>query len=128
MRFLWLLLLFLNSAYALELKLYNRSESLAVLALAYEEPQGKLTVAGWYSLDKGQEALIKLPSVCADYYLHAEFSNGKSLEGAYKFKVDTKAFKYEAKHMEKFSGQEVGFIKALALPSPEGLRGEIVIK
>lgn len=86
MRFLWLLLLFLNSAYALELKLYNRSESLAVLALAYEEPQGKLTVAGWYSLDKGQEALIKLPSDCADYYLHAEFSNGKSLEGAYKFK------------------------------------------
>ena len=111
------LLMILNgSASALDVKVENLTQAKVVLAFSYlDEVDNEWVVDGWYNVDSKQTAEIKLPSNNDIYYLYAEFSNGKKLEGgkgSISVKVDNQAFLYKQGKAPKNFTKKVNFVRA----------------
>lgn len=109
-------LLALNEAHALQIEVENTTSEKVVMAFSYfDNKSSSWMVDGWYNLDKKAQATINLPTVKDDYYLYAEFSNGKKIEGAKgdeRLNVTDKAFLYDKKNIKSFKGRFANFVKA----------------
>lgn len=106
----------LNSASALEVKVENLTSAKVVLAFSYLDMKvNEWVVDGWYNVEAEQTAQINLPSNNDIYYLYAEFSNGKKLEGgkgSISIRVNNESFLYKQGKAPKHFTKKVNFVRA----------------
>ncbi len=115
-KFLALAALFsLFSANAMDVAVENTTQETVVLAFSYlDKDQDKWMVDGWYNIKPKETSHINLNTNNELYYLYAEFSNGKKIEGgkdSLRLKVRSKSFIYPQDD-KSFVGYEVNFLKA----------------
>lgn len=105
-----------HCAAALEVDVDNQSDSEVVLAFSYmEKGSGNWMVEGWYNVAPKSQGKVDLNTDNSLYYLYAEFSNGKRIEGgegSVRLKVLNRSFSYaQDKDPGRFS-REASFVRA----------------
>ncbi len=69
-------------ASALEITIDNQTSSKGAFAFSYLDRATKTWMTdGWYNSEGGKVSKIELPTDNSIYYIYAEFSNGKRIEG-----------------------------------------------
>lgn len=105
----------IGSASAIDVTVDNTTQETVVLAFSYlDKDQDKWMVDGWYNIKPKETSHINLNTENELYYLYAEFSNGKKIEGgkdSLRLKVRNKSFLY-SQDDKSFEGYEVNFLKA----------------
>lgn len=103
-------------AQALEISIENETDARVTLAFSYLDSQsGKWTVDGWYNVDGKSRGTVNLNSDNSMYYLYAEFSNGKRIEGgegAVNLRVLNRSFSYVQDDPPEKYAREVSFLRA----------------
>ncbi len=70
------------SASALEVTIDNQTSASGAFAFSYLDRATKVWMTdGWYNSEGGKVSRIDLPTDNPIYYIYAEFSNGKRIEG-----------------------------------------------
>lgn len=109
------------SSQAIEVTIDNTTNATVVFAFSYLNDQKDKSldpdwfVEGWYNVNPHQKALVNLPSDNDVYYLYAEFSNGKKLEGgkgSIKLMVNDRSFSYKQKEVPKKLTRQATFLRA----------------
>lgn len=104
------------SAQALEILVENETDARVTLAFSYLDNQsGKWTVEGWYNVEGKSRGTVNLNSDNSMYYLYAEFSNGKKIEGgegAVSLRVQNRGFSYVQDDPPEKYAREVSFLRA----------------
>lgn len=104
------------SAAALEISVENETDAQATLAFSYLNAKtGKWQVEGWYNVASHSRAVVNLDTDNSLYYLYAEFSNGKKIEGgegAVELGVQDRSFSYLQEQPLKKSARQVSFLRA----------------
>ena len=105
-----------QGALALEIDVDNRTDSEVVLAFSYLDKDSKAwMVEGWYNVSPKTQGKIDLNTDNSLYYLYAEFSNGKKIEGgdgSVKLKVQNRSFSYKQDQEPDRFTREVSFVRA----------------
>lgn len=104
------------SANALEITIDNQTTSKVAMAFSYLPSNDKdWVVDGWYNVDANEKALLNLDTSNEMYYVYAEFSNGKKIEGgegAVKLMVQNRSFVYKQNAAPDSNVREVSFLRA----------------
>lgn len=67
---------------ALEITIDNQTSAKGAFAFSYLDRASKVWMTdGWYNSEGGKVSKIELPTDNSIYYIYAEFSNGKRIEG-----------------------------------------------
>lgn len=75
-------ILLISSASALEITVDNKTDAKAAFAFSYlDKKSGKWMTEGWFNAPQNSEKKLSLPADNPIYYIYAEFSNGKRIEG-----------------------------------------------
>lgn len=110
------LMLSCEGAQALEVTVDNQTATSAAFAFSYLDKESKAwTVTGWFNVGPKAQGVIDLPSDNPLYYLYAEFSNGKKIEGgegAVTLKVQNRSFSWPQDQMPGKRVREVSFVRA----------------
>ena len=104
------------SADALEISINNNTESTVFMAFSYlDKSTDKWVVDGWYNIEKNGKNLITLNTENGIYYLYAEFSNGKKIEGGdYSVNLDVapQSFYYTQDQVFEDASFKAKFVRA----------------
>ena len=72
----------ISSSYALDVTVNNEADASVSMAFSYlDSNTQKWVVDGWYNVEPKAKSIINLNTDNGIYYLYAEFSNGKKIEG-----------------------------------------------
>lgn len=72
----------ISSSYALDVTVNNEADASVSMAFSYlDSNTQKWVVDGWYNVEAKAKSIINLNTDNGIYYLYAEFSNGKKIEG-----------------------------------------------
>ncbi len=103
------------NAAPLEITVDNQTKSEVVMAFSYlSNKEQDWVVDGWYNIEPNKTANIDLDTDNDIYYLYAEFSNGKKIEGgqgAVELSVQDTSFLYKQKD-EPENSRKVSFLRA----------------
>lgn len=107
-----------TNAQALEISIDNQTDAQAAFAFSYlEAKSGKWMTEGWFNATAKSFKKLNLPSDNAIYYIYAEFSNGKRIEGgegAVELKVSNRSFVCEQDVGPTGTSRQVSFLRARA--------------
>lgn len=101
---------------ALEVTIDNLTEAEVTMAFSYLEPRNDTwVVEGWFNVQPHQKGLVSLPTDNELYYIYAEFSNGKRIEGgegAVTLPISYRSFYLQQDQVPQGSMKEVSFLRA----------------
>ncbi len=111
-------ILLISSASALEITVDNKTDAKAAFAFSYlDKKSGKWMTEGWFNAPQNCKKKLSLPADNPIYYIYAEFSNGKRIEGgegAVDLAVSNRSFLCEQDQGPQGKTHKVSFLRARA--------------